>query len=91
MFHVKQPPLKAGRTFHVKQKLTQEMNQNMNKEILFTYTKLPEDHIQNVFDVYPAEQSSQGIDRCPQVLRHEFLALSDSSNAAPQRNRCLLQ
>ena len=47
----------------------------MNKELLFTYTKLPEDYIEDVFHIHPAEQSAQGMSCDPKMLRGEFLAL----------------
>ena len=47
----------------------------MNKEILFTYTKLPENYIEDVFHIYPAEQSAQGMSCDPKMLCRELLAL----------------
>jgi hypothetical protein len=47
----------------------------MNKEILFTNTKLPEDDIEDIFHIHPAEQSAQGMSCDPKMLCGEFLAL----------------
>ena len=52
-----------------------EFIQKMNKEILFTYTKLPEDYIEDIFHIHPAQQPSQRMGRHPKVLRSEFLSL----------------
>jgi hypothetical protein len=62
--------LGAGELFHVKQ-----LAKEMNKEILFTYTKLPEDDIEDIFHIYPAEQPAQGMSCDPKMLGSEFLAL----------------
>ena len=45
MFHVKR--------FHVKRFV------KVNKTTLLTYTKIPEDHIEEVFHIDPAEQLAQ--------------------------------
>jgi hypothetical protein len=53
MFHVKQfaPDCSAlERLFHVKQRA-----EETNKEILFTNTKISKDHIQDIFNVDPAQ------------------------------------
>ena len=46
----------------------------MNEEILFTYTKLPKDYIEDIFHIHPTQQPSQGMGRDPQMLRGKFLA-----------------
>jgi hypothetical protein len=38
------------KVFHVKQ-----LSHKMNKEILFSNTKIPEDHIEDILDVDPAK------------------------------------
>ena len=54
----------------------------MNKEILFSYTKFSENHIKDIFHVNLAEQPSEGEGRDPQLLRGQFLALSQFLYAA---------
>ena len=61
MFHVKHPLTRAhGRCtlFHVKRFHVKRFVK-VNKTILLTYTKLLEDHIEEVFHVDPAEQLAQ--------------------------------
>src|SRR5436190_23225848 len=68
--------------FHVKPRFPW-----LNEVILLPYTKLPEDDIENVFHVNPAEQPPQGKRRCPQLLGGQFLALADHGDAALERIR----
>jgi hypothetical protein len=49
--------------FHVKRFV------KVNKIFLLTYTKIPEDHIQQVFDIDPAQQPTEGSSRDPQFFR----------------------
>jgi hypothetical protein len=56
----------------------------VNEEILFAYTKVPEDHVQDILDINPAEQAAETIGRRPQILRGELLALGDDRKAAMQ-------
>ncbi len=58
----------------------------MNKEILFTYTKLPEDHIEDILHIHPTQQPPQRMGRDPQMLRGKFLALPQYLYAALQRS-----
>ena len=57
----------------------------MNKEILFPNTELTKDHIEDILDIDPPKQPSQGMSRCSEFLSREFLALPDNVDAAPQR------
>ena len=51
LFHVKQRVPSADRkVFHVKQVM-----KNYREEILFPYTKLPEDHVKNILDIDPSQ------------------------------------
>ena len=77
MFHVKR--------FHVKRFV------KVNKTILLTYTKIPEDHIEQVFHIDPTQQLAQGPSRDPQIFRGQLLALFDDADAAPERDDCCLQ
>jgi len=64
----------------------------LNEEIaLLSDTKLPKDHIQNILNVDPAKQSSEGISRRPQILRRQLLPLPDSGDAPLQGGGRLLQ
>jgi hypothetical protein len=63
----------------------------MNQEILLPYTKLSEDHIKDILDIHPTQQSAQGMRRDPQLLGSEFLSDFDDLNAAPQRSGSFLQ
>ena len=63
----------------------------MNKELLLAYTELPENLIEDILDIDPAEQPPERMRRRPQILRDEFLALSDRIHAAPQRSRRFAQ
>jgi hypothetical protein len=62
----------------------------MNKEILFTYTKLTEDHIEDILDINPAKQPSQGMSSGSELFGGKFLAFTHDIDAAPQRGRRLL-
>ena len=53
LFHVKQVPAEPVRMFHVKHALT------LTVEISFPDAELPEDHVKDVFDIDPAEKSSE--------------------------------
>jgi len=46
--------------FHVKHPV-----HRMNEEMLLTYTEIPKNHIQYIFDIDPSKQSPQGISRPP--------------------------
>lgn len=46
----------SRKVFHVKQ-----LSYKMNKEILFTYTEFPEDHIEDIHHIDPAKQPPQGM------------------------------
>ena len=62
MFHVKHPLARArgrGVLFHVKRFPVKRFVKVNNKTILLTYTKLPEDHIEQVFHVDPTQQLAQ--------------------------------
>src|SRR6478672_5494782 len=63
----------------------------MNLNSLFSDAEVSENHIQNILDIDPAEQASQGVGRGPQILRGKFLALIEHRNAALQRRGRLLQ
>ena len=56
----------------------------MNKEILLTNTEFPEDHIQDILDIDPAQQPSQGMSRGSEVFGCKLLALADNVEAALQ-------
>ena len=61
MFHVKHPAHMracAGTLFHVKRFHVKRFVK-VNKTILLTYTKIPEDHIEQVFHIDPAQQLAQ--------------------------------
>jgi hypothetical protein len=65
MFHVKHPLLMRAHhvgevrpLFHVKRFRVKRFVK-VNKTILLTYTKLPEDHIEHVFHIDPAQQLAQ--------------------------------
>src|SRR6185295_10963478 len=72
--------------FHVKQQLYK-----MSEELLLPYTKFSKNRIQDILDVDPAQQSSQGMSRCPQLLRRKLFPLLYHRYAAPQRIRRLPQ
>ena len=79
MFHVKlgweNPAL-----FHVKQSVNR-----LSEASLLSDTELPEDDVENVFDINPAEQPAQRIGCGPELLRGEFFALANHCDGAPQR------
>jgi hypothetical protein len=63
MFHVKHPHgararMGEGTMFHVKRFHVKRFVR-VNKTILLTYTKIPEDHVEEVFHIDPAEQVAQ--------------------------------
>ena len=61
MFHVKHPLTRAhgeGALFHVK-RFHAKRFVKVNKTILLTYTKIPEDHIEQVFHIDPPQQLAQ--------------------------------
>src|ERR1700730_2284876 len=62
-----------------------------NKEILFPDTEIAKNHLQDVFDINPAQQPPQGMNCYPQLLGGEFLTLADRDHAALQRSPRLLQ
>src|SRR5208337_387089 len=39
-----------------------------------SYAEVPEDHIEDILDVHPAEKLTEGAGREPQLLRHDFFA-----------------
>src|ERR1700680_1148800 len=88
LFHVKQPYLAGPLDGGVSRETTAHV---WNEEILLAYTKIPEDHVQDILDIDAAEQAAQAIGRHPQILRGELLALGHDRNAALQRSRRLLQ
>jgi hypothetical protein len=55
----------------------------MNQELLLTYTKLAEDHVEHILDVHPAQQPSQRIGGRAQLLGDQFLALPGHRDAPP--------
>ena len=55
----------------------------MVREGLLTYAELPEDDVQNVFDIDAPQQPSEGMSRHAQFFRRKLLALPDYLNAAP--------
>jgi hypothetical protein len=63
----------------------------MNLNPLLPDTKFPEDHIEDILDIDPTKQLSQGLNRQPQILGSEFLTLPNHRYATLQRNRGLLQ
>src|ERR1019366_7626701 len=65
--------------------------EEMNKERLLSYTKFSEDHIQDILDIDPTKQPTQRMNRSPQILRREFLAVPYHFHTALQRNRGFLQ
>ena len=71
--------------FHVKPFI------KVNKTISLTYTKLPEDHVEEVLHVDPSEQPPQRLGCDSQILRSQFFALLDCSDAPSQRHHGLLQ
>ena len=70
--------MSVERRFQIDVSRETDQNQEINKEILFTYTKFPEDHIEKFLDVDPAQQPSQGLSRYSEVLGDQFLPLTDS-------------
>src|SRR5215472_17932860 len=55
---------------------------------LFADTKIPEDHVENIFHVHPPKKLTQGPARQAKLLRHDFLAaLSRGALRALQRER----
>src|SRR4051794_22250147 len=56
----------------------------MNERILLPYTKLPEDFVENVFDIDAPEQPAKGMSGGTKVLRDQLLALP--LHAAVQRS-----
>jgi hypothetical protein len=58
MFHVKHPLTRGDTMFHVKRFHVKRFVK-VNKTILLTYTKIPEDHIEQVFYIDPAQQLAQ--------------------------------
>jgi hypothetical protein len=72
--------------FHVKQPPNK-----MNKEILLTYTKIPEDHIENILHIDSPKQPSQRMSSRPQIFRRELFTRPDDGYAAPQRSCRFLQ
>ena len=58
--------------FHVKHFVNR-----LNEGILLTDTELAEDDIENVLDINPAEQPSEGVGRGPELFGGQFLALAD--------------
>jgi hypothetical protein len=79
VFHVKQRSQRGTALFHVKQ-----VDIEMNKEILLSYTKFPEDHVQDVFHIYPAQQAPERLRGHSQILGGKFLTLLDCVDAALQ-------
>src|SRR6267154_4631057 len=63
----------------------------MNKEILLTYTNLPEDHVQDILNVHPSQQPSQRVRGGAELLGREFLACPNDFYAATQRKGRILQ
>ena len=51
----------------------------MNVELLLSYTKLPEDLVEDVFDIDPPKQPPERLSRRAQILRDELLALPAAS------------
>ena len=62
--------------FHVKRCV------KVNKTISLTYTKIPEDHVEQVLHVDPAEQPPQGSSSHPQLFRSQFVTLLDHPKAS---------
>src|SRR5262249_8985452 len=97
LFHVKRRG--AGsclpEMFHVKHPLTILLNQKSKfiepGAALLSDTELPEDHVQDILDVDPAQQSPQRCRRRPQILRGQLLALPDRGQTALKRSRSILQ
>src|ERR1700722_169167 len=63
----------------------------MNQVILFTYTKLPDDHFEYVLHVSPAQQAPQDNSCTSQFLRSKLLTFIDDLHAATQHSNRLLQ
>ena len=63
----------------------------MNIKILLTYTEFPEDYIEHVLHVDPAQQPSQDSSRAPQFLRRKLLTSIHHRYAAMQHSSRLLQ
>ena len=76
----------ATELFHVKQ-----TDNKMNKEILFPYTEIPENLVQDILDVHPPEQPAQRVNRCPQLFGSQFLPQFDHLDTARKRRCGLLQ
>ena len=56
--------------FHVKHSVNP-----LNEGILLSYTELPEDHVEDVLDIDPAQKPAEGMRRGPEVFSDEFVAL----------------
>src|ERR1700722_19455784 len=67
----------------------------MNKEttivILLSYTEFPENDVEYVLHVDPAQQPAQGHSRTSQFLRGQFLTPANHVCAALQRSRSFAQ
>ena len=87
MFHVKQQLRSWDGLFHVKQ-----LGSKWIKNCLFADAEIPENHVQDVLDVDPADQPPERVSRQPQFLGDQFLARACTSDRAAQGDvRRLLQ
>ena len=58
--------------------------------MLLTYAELPEDDVENVFDIHPPQEPAQCVSRAAQFLCRQFLTLSDDLDASSQRDGHIL-
>jgi hypothetical protein len=63
----------------------------MNEEILFTYTKLAKNHVQDILNVHPSQQPPQRVRGGAEFFRREFLTRPNDLYAATQRTGGILQ
>ena len=66
--------------FHVKHFVN-----SLNEGILLSDTELPEDHIENVLDIDPAEKPAEGMRGRPEIFGDEFVTFPGRGQTSPQR------
>src|ERR1700754_5218213 len=75
---------RSRRLFHVKRRAPEcgsREKPRPRKAILFPNTELTEDHVQDILDVDPAQQSPQRMNRCSELLGRQLLAVADNVDA----------
>ena len=61
------------------------MNEEIFLIILLADTELPEDHVEDVLNIDPAEQPSQRVGGHSQILGGQFFTLTQHHDTAPER------